>query len=491
MAHKILTVSILEDKIDILRLEMGMLNTYTAVEGVRHDVDVETLTKSAKWADEILINGDFSTAEHYWKDFPKVANRQLRQLVNRNAMQTLETRRAIRFGFKNHGQTTVEGVARSRVSCLASEEADVVDLEQKTFRKNRKKIRLVTSLPVSLAAAVVQSEHPKKDFMVIWSREMTTIFVISSSQGDVKVARNIPVGIDRHFVSSQENEEVLESFSKELDRDIMTTLLLYHDTFLEPSCEGFYLLGNERLQSAFEQYPLKSVGGHDTYSLDNLPVRGLNRQDSRSYNLLGTLFSQHYNLVDTAIIRERQFDVSFRYASMILIGCIVAAGAWMQLSSPSKGIEKKVLYDSKTTELNEVIDKLYVLEKKQIELSRYSGWKDFYKNTYTNQPAWSQMFSSLANIIPEQFIIKNFQIVPGKTAGVHGWTCILKGRINVTKWKDGLALFRKFGSRIHQTPFFEIVDVQYTPLDEEWDADIQETSFDFLIKLKLTPQEKK
>ncbi len=489
MAHKILSVSILEDKIDILKLELGMLNTYHAVSEVQSDVDRETVSKAAKWADEIRVNADFASADHCWNVFPKVSNRQLKQLVKRHAMQHLETRRNIRFGHRNLGQTTIEGVARSRVVYLAAEEVDVDEWERKVFKKQHKKIRHVTSLPVALASAVAQSEHPQKDFMVAWSCEMSTIFVISSPQGDVKVARNIPVGIERNYIPMQEDDGVVESFSKEFDRDIMTTLLLYHDTFAEPSCESFYLLGNKRLEAAFEQYPLKSVGEHDVFALDNLPVRGLKDNDTRAYHLLGNLFTSNYNLIDPAISREQQFDVGYKYACFVLLACITAAGAWVLSSKPTAGIEKRSLYESKVADLKSVSDDLYVLENKKIELNRFSGWKDFYKNTYTNQPAWSKMFSSLAGILPEQFIINNFEIRPGKDTGVYGWKCFVNGRINAVQWNDGLALFREFGTKIHQTPYFEIIDVQYTPLDDDQDAASQTTSFEFSIKMKLTPKE--
>ena len=491
MSSKILSVSILEDNIDILRLVLGVTNVYTVVGGPERDVDQKTLEQAAQWADEIRINADFPSAEYQWSIFPKVNNRILKQLVNRQGVQTLESRQGARVAFQDQGETIVDAVTRRKVSYLAVNEVDVAELEQKIFAKHRKKIRRVTSLPVALCAAVVQSEHPNRDFMVAWVGEMSTIFVISSPQGDVKIARNIPMGLN-HNDLAEDDLQVLESFSLEFDRDIMTTLLLYNDTFEEPNCEKFYLLGNVKLSNIFEQYPLQSAGEHEVFSLDNLPVRDPKNNAVRAYRLLGNLFAgRGYNLVDSVIIWRQRFDRGYKYATMLLVGCIAATGAWMLLTTPPGSAEKKYIYAGYLRELEEINSKLYQLQSKEIELKRFSGWKDFYKNTYTNQPAWSKMFSSLAKDIPGEFVIKNLEISPGKKTGVHGWSCFLSGHIKATQWNHGLALLREFGTKVHQSDYFDIVDVKYTPLEDDKKAGPQETSFDFVIKMKLTSQENK
>jgi len=163
----------------------------------------------------------------------------------------------------------------------------------------------------------------------------------------------------------------------------------------------------------------------------------------------------------------------------------------MLLTTPPGSAEKKYTYAGNLRELEEINSSLYQLESKKIELQRFSGWKDFYKNTYTNQPAWSKMFSSLAKDIPGEFVINSLEIFPGKTTGIHGWSCILSGHIKATQWNRGLALLREFGTKVHQSHYYDIVDVQYTPLEDDKNAGSQETSFDFVIKMKLTPQENK
>ena len=163
----------------------------------------------------------------------------------------------------------------------------------------------------------------------------------------------------------------------------------------------------------------------------------------------------------------------------------------MLLTTPFGSSEKGEIYTANVRELEEINSRLYQLESKEIELKRFSGWKDFYKNTYTNQPAWSKMFSSLAKDIPEEFVINSFELFPGKKTGIHGWSCILSGQINATQWNHGLALLREFGSNVHQSHYFDIVDVQYTPLEDDKKSGPQETSFDFVIKMKLSSQENK
>lgn len=491
MASKILSVSILEGDIDILRLVLGVTNVYTVVGSPERNVDEETLEQATGWADEIRINADLISAEYQWDSFPKVNNRILKQLVTRHGARVLDSRQGARVAFQDQGETIVDAVHRRRVSYLAVNEEDVTKLEQTIVERHRKKIRRVTSLPVALCAAVVQSEEPKKDFMVAWVGLMSTIIVISSPQGDVKIARNIPMGLT-HRDLAEDDPKVLESFALKFDRDIMTTLLLYNDTFEEPNCEKFYLLGNEKLTSILKQYPLQSAGDHEEFSLDKLPVRDPVNEAVSAYRLLGNLFAgRGYNLVDPVIIWGQRFDRGYKYATMLLAGCIAATGAWMLLTTPTGSAEKRSIYDGNVRELKEINERLYKLQSKEIELNRFSGWKDFYKNTYTDQPAWSKMFSSLAGDIPGEFVINSLEISPGKKTGVHGWSAFLSGHIKATQWNHGLALLREFGTKVHQSRYFDIVDVQYTPLQDDKNAGPQETSFDFVIKMKLTSQENK
>jgi hypothetical protein len=238
--------------------------------------------------------------------------------------------------------------------------------------------------------------------------------------------------------------------------------------------------------------PLQSVGGHDVFSLDNLPVRNLKSNSSRAYHLLGNLFpGRGYNLVDPVIIWGQRFDRGYKYATILLICCIMATGAWMVYTTPQGMATNEALYAGKLSELKETNSRLYQLETREIELKRFNGWKNFYKNTYTNQPAWSKMFSSLAAAIPEEFVISSLIINPGEDAGIRGWHCILKGQIKATEWNKGLALLREFGTKFHQLPYFDVVDVQYTPLEDARDTSLEETSFDVVINMKLTPLENK
>lgn len=488
MANKILSVSIVEEKINIFKLDQGMMHTYTPVAPAQFDVDKETLVNAAQWADEIRINKDFPSAEHLWSPFPKVANRILKRLVARHATQTMEVAGGVRVAIQNQGPMISEGLNKNKVSFLAVQETGISEWEKKTFGKYYKKIHLITSLPVALAAAVIQSESPKNNFMVVWPGELSTVFVVSTPEGDVKVARNIPVGMDNQELDENDPESS-ERFTQDFDRDIMTTLLVYNDMFDDHVCENFYLLGNEKFQSICRQFPLQSVADNGMYQLNNLPVRGSVRADKHYYHLLGNLFTARYNLVDPSIVWEQRFDRGYKYACFVLISCIATAGVWMVYSMPEAGAEKSSFFATKKNELEVINTRLYELEQHKIKLKRFDGWKNFYKNTYTNQPAWSSMLSSLAVNIPKEFVINSFDIRPGKGKGVHGWDCNLDGHINSIQWNEGLALLRQFGSQIHRSPYYRIVDIQYNPLGDDKQAGSQVSSFNFVIKMELLPQE--
>ncbi len=485
MSLKVLSVSILDDSIDILKLEQGIRNSFVAKGEVLRGVDKKSLDKAAGWADRIYINGLFPGAEYRWSEFPDVSNRNLKQLVYRHATQYLETRAKVRVDFADKGKIIVDSLEKRLVSSLAVTEEDVSRIEREVFSKYRHKIHRITSLPVALCNAVVSSERPKDDFMVVWVGEKSLVYAISSPEGDIKVARNIPISMDFDHLDELDMEKV----SNEFDRDIMTTLLLYNDNFENPACSSFYLLGNPKLSNIFEKFPLGSVGQYGKYALDHLPVRNLPVKDSWAYYLLGNLFSGNgYNLVDKTITWGQRFDSWYRYAALLLIGCFIFAGTWLLLTAPQSRVSNESFYAEKKEELVKVNEQLYALQQDEIELKRYSGWDNFYKNTYTNQPAWSKLFSSLAAEIPKEFVFSNVEISPGNSKGVHGWQCILTGRIEATEWQTGLNLLRDFGTKFNRSPYADVVDVQYTPMEENRGSNLEETSFDVVIQMILTPQ---
>ncbi len=499
MAIKTLTVSFLEDRIDLLKVEQGVTYTFTALDRIQTDVNQETLDRAARWADQIFINSDFPSAVYQWASFPKVQYRHQIQLVARHASKILDAPEGVRVAFQDEGTVLEKGVPKRRIAYLAVPENEVARLENDLLGRFKQKIVRVTALPVALAAAVVQAEHPDGDFMIIWIGEMSTIFAVSSAQGDVRVARNIPVGLKRHELPEEPTRR--EEFSKELDRDITTTLLLYGDRFGQQKCEKFYFLGNRHLQEILEEFPLKSVPKANSWH--GIPSPLIQREKTigpESEHLLGTLFVRRsFNLVDRSIIWGRRFEKGYRLSLTALTVMIIAALAWMFMVAPPTGEDQRAAYELKKEELQRVNRELYRLEEKQIELKRYGGWRDFYKNTYINQPAWAKMFSSLAATIPEQFVIKRFRIMPGEGEGVHGWSCVMEGHIKVDNWNDGLELLRTFGASIHQTPYFDIDDIKYTTLEGGDEKKEKESGsgpddgleeFDFEIRMKLTALEK-
>jgi hypothetical protein len=485
VAFKILSVSFLEDTIDILKFEQGIRNTFVAVGESQRNVDQKTLDKAAKWADQIYINALFPAAEYRWNEYPNVNNRNLKQLVYRHATHYLDTRGGVRVDFQDQGKTMVDALEKRRVSSLAVREGEVAQLEKEVFAKYRDKIQRIVSLPVSLCNGVVLSDKPSKDFMVIWVGGNSIIFAISSSTGDIKIARNIPLSMDIDDMDENDREDM----ARELDRDIRTTLLLYNDSFDDAACSKFYFLGNQKLREIFAAYPFDIVGQHETFSLDNLPIRNLKKDDDQAYHLLTNLFPGNgYNLVDPAIVFGQRFDRWYRYAGLLLVGTLILTGSWLVLTAPPGTASNNMAFQEKKAELQKVESELYALQKKEIELKRFSGWENFYKNTYTNQPAWAKMFSSLAADIPKEFVVKSVEISPGTGKEVHGWQCLLTGQMKATEWQKGLDLLRDFGTKFHRSPYVDVVDVKYTPLEEERGTGPEKTLFDVVIQMTLTPQ---
>lgn len=192
MGKKVLCISFLDETIQCLEAERqhaGYFPRSTSVVSTN-----EALLASCKKADEIYINGSFPTATFERQNFPRLKKRLLQNLVSRSAQEKAGSTNPLEVRFRVVGSVEEGGATKSQISYVAVEKRDIASLQAK-LQSQFKKVRNISPLPVSLAAVVREQDKPEKDFIVVWVGEESSIISFNSPGGEVKLARNVPVGL--------------------------------------------------------------------------------------------------------------------------------------------------------------------------------------------------------------------------------------------------------------------------------------------------------
>lgn len=492
MARNVLMASIIDGKTHLLTLKRSVKIYHMSGPPI-FDADRETLEEKSRNAHEIYVVSDFPTANHYWGDFPDVPLRHLKEVVVREASEKFGYVGPIRAAFRDVGQVYQGSTRKRLLSCVVVDNAEVSRLENEVFRGHSHKIIRIDSLSTVLAAAVSHVENPNSDFMVIAVGDSTTSIVVSSPKGDVKIARQIPVGFGKEMDFN--NAALCKSFFQEIARDVSSTRLYYLQECQGSECGVPYMLGTPALERALELH------GEDVQPLNfgfsKSPLSFMDvKQAAACAHLIGAFYCpKNYNLLSTQIQVARSLDRVYRLAMASIGAAIVGFGFYLYQIEPV-GADKLAGYSAKIQQLKAVQQEVAGLKKQVADLNRFSGWETFYKNTYQNQPGWNVMFSEVAGNLPKEIVIESVRIEPGpvkdeRGKDVQGWNCIIVGLIKVSEWDKGLQKLREFGKSIHRSPNFKIQTVKYSPSLDKDNRPTEETSFSFQINAQLTPQDAK
>jgi len=487
VATNLLMVSIIEGKTHLLNLKRRV-KSGEVIDKPIFDADPETLDEKCKKANEIIITSDFPSCNYFWGRFPRVGRRFLKEVVVREARQTFGYAGAVRAAYNDLGLVMVDGAAKRELSCVVADEADVSYIENDIYAKYKSKISQINALPVALCAAVSHTQQPSGDFMVIAVGESSTTMAIGSPNGDVKVARNIPIGMWDE--NDTKNAAFYQNFFNEIEKDITNTTLYYMQNFPGAECNRYYMLGSPALENALTAHGADSSIPNIQFGFSQPPIASMDKQQATAWAYIyGALYChRQYNLLSKQIILTRNFNRGHKFAVTAIAAAILGFGLYLYQIDPV-GADRITKYKQKNAELAAVQTEVVDLECEVNTLNRFSGWETFYRNTYKNQPAWGKLFSELAHGIPKEIIIDDFRIIPTAGRGVSVWNGIITGNINVGEWDNGLRLLRKFGGIIHNSPHFKILKVRYTPAEDGQDQAKDEIIFDFQINAQLTPQD--
>ncbi len=489
MAYNILMVSIIDGKFNLLNIKRNV-KTYQLADQPIFDADQETLDEKCKRANEIIIASDFPSCNYYWGYFPKVSRHYLKEIVVREARQNFGYVGPVRAAFHDVGIGYQDGVPKRRLSCMVVDNADVVQIENEAFVRHKHKINHINALPAALAAVVAHMETPTTDFMVIAVDDTSSTMVISSPAGDVKVARQIPIGFGEK--ADCNDADRCTNFFNEISKDITNTNLYYLQNFQGSECKAFFMLGGSSLQHAMSQYGTNAFSQPIQFGLSHSPFPSVTTEQATAWaHIFGAIFChRNYNLLNRQIVLTRNLNRGYRYAMATIVACIVGCGLYLYQIEPVGG-DKISDYRIKNQKLETIQLEVQELKNQVNTLNQFSGWKTFYQNTYENQPGWNALFSEISGSLPKEIVIESFRIDPGSGQGLRGWYGVFTGLIKVKEWDDGLAILREFGAKINRSPYFDVQKVRYEPTMDEDNRPTEEIGFEFQLNTKLISQDKR
>ena len=480
MAKKIVSISQIDDTFQYLEVEKQPAGFFP------HPpppvITQESLRATCHKADEIYLNGLFPGTLYKWELFPKVAKRYLNNLVIRDAREKLGTSSPVQVQFKTVQEVIDAGIAKWQVAYTAIEEEVLASLWN-YFKNFAGKIKFIAPLPVALASAVAQIDHPPENFLIVWVEESLSVISISNSQGLVKVSRSVPIGLPKNELP--DNPEYLGQLSQDLGKEISMTLTFFKQQFREPAPRSLYLMGNNHLQEIFQKYPLTGIEFDIHYSLATSPVESMSEsQINENMHLIGNLYlTDAFNFLPREEIITRKTNLAFKVAYAFLVVIIVLAGLW-GLKLTTLESDKIVEFNNKFSHFQNLQKQVKVLREEVNRLKPFEGWKLFYEDTFQNQPAWNMLLSELSLLVPPNIVIENFQILPEKGTKGYIWNSQMRGKIKAKNWQEGLSQLRQFGGTLQSSPFFEVTNINYAP--EKMGN--QAKTFDFQLLLKIVPK---
>lgn len=482
MGNKILCISMIRDTVQYLEVDRQRGGFFP--KSVNTAASSEELMTACNRADEILVNSSFSSAVYDFGAFPKLKRRYLQNLVNRSAQEKHGMASGIEVRFKVGADVLVQELVKSQVASVAVEKEEISSIHNK-FKQHFKKIKIIAPLPLALAAAVSRSEKPADHYALIWFGENSTIISINTADGQVKLARSVPLRLPaEELPSGQEapaaaadqesldlaldqgplgiaaaGDSPFERFSRELDRELAMTYTFFKQSFRMKSPEELYVLGSSKLEKVLRRYPLSEEISIN-FGFSKPPVQGMGaEQINENIHLLGNLFlGDDINFVPREEYLGRQVDRGLRYAFAGVAALIVLAVVWGAQIQASKAAVREV-YNSRLQERQELQQGIGNLQATIAKLSPIEARKNLYESLYIKQPRWAAVLNELAVNMPSGVVLQRFQVTP---AGDDKWQGKLNGEIRAASWQEGLNVMREFHGKLHASSYFDVRKVDYS-----------------------------
>jgi len=477
LSTRILSVSYFEDSYQYLEIDKQSGGYFPRP--AQQAGTVEALLSACRQADEIYINATMPSALYEWENFPKVAKKYVANVVMQDAREKVGEGATLQVQYKVLGEVVEAGVAKSRIAYIAVQPEDLTPLWT-TFGKFGKKLKAISPISVALASMVAKIDRPSENFTIVWIGPNSSMIIISSPEGVVKVARTVPLGMPREEEVS--DPEALRVFSEDFGREFFMTSTFFKQEFREGVPNLLYFLGHTRLADIFGEHPLAGAPADVRFSLAESPAKGLSEsQGSELAHLIANIYlPDEFSFLPEEAAPARTGDIAYRVALAAMVLIIIGVGFW---TFRLNGVKQDGLaqYDKQVAAIEKLQKEVMTFRDDVDRLQPLVGWKKFYEETFQNRPAWNMVFSELGLLLPENIIIDEFRVTPRRGATGGKVLSEMSGSIKADNWEAGLEVLRDFGTKLQSSPVFEVVDVSYAPEDVQKITKV----FNFKIRLNL------
>ena len=475
MSKKAVSVSFISEAVEFLEAERTQSGIFSFSPSIA--TTNESLQAACKRADEIYINCLLPDTHYGWEVFPKVQDRYMGSLVARSIERksrppALSTRcRAVKDVVK-------DGTVSSLVAFQAIEREKIDSLLNRVSRFKHK-VKSVQTLPFSLAKAVVESEKPSANFLLLWIKGDVSVISINSPEGLVKISRTLPGGLPDEILPDL-GPASAANFSRDLSREIVMTVNYFKQKFREDPPADLYMLGDSRLQQIIERHPLEKVEAATHFGLTGKIPHGLPREKfNEKIHLLGNLYADDaYNFLPYEEIVNRKTGRALSVTLAVLALLICVALFW------SVQLSEKTSNQALKNQVRELQTDVQNLQASTDKLQPVHGQKKFYKAAFLNEkPAFITILRQLSAIMPQQMIFNNFKMTPADDY----WDCTITGKIKGHTWQERLDILREFGRSLYS---FANVDVRNV-VHSLGQAGMDSSTINFQITLQFFPGEQK
>jgi len=471
MSRKIVCISFINESAEFVEVERSKIGHFTL--SPAFTFTKESLLAACSRADDIYINGLFPTAQFEREIFPKVNERYLRPLVTSFIQRkNPDTNISVRYQYIR--DVMMDGNASPLVALQSVEKTDIEFIFD-LFKEFRKKIKSIYSLPTTLAGAVVHSEKPTGNSMILWIRENIAIIAVISADGVVDISRSLPYGIpggedhDRDHLASSD-------FSEEISREVIMTANYFKQNFRESAPEKLYLLGDERLQKIFEDFPIQAPDISVHFGLSGDLPKGIDPEKLNSNaHLLGSIFAnESFSFLPVREVQDRRLN---SILSGVLVGVVLLiglAGLW------TWSVPGPQTYNDLIARIQEYQFDIKELETSIADLKPTEARKKFYQATFLEKrPEFIALLQQVATIAPPEMVFESFTMSP--TEGV--WNCMITGKIRGQDWQERLTILRTFGKELYNFSNFDIQNTNHTLGQAGMDSE----SISFQFSLQFIP----
>jgi len=439
----------------------------------------EALNSACSSADEIYISDSFLSAVYVLDLFPKVAPKHLPQLLLQDALAKFQASGDPNIGFQILGEVQTEGVRQREIAYMAVEEEEIKQLWAQ-FKKYEKKIKGITSLPASLAGTVAKFESLESNFVVTWIGETESIISIASQDGIIKVARNLPFGLEGVEFNDQ---DTMRAFSRKIDKELTRTINFFKQGFREPEPEKIYLFGSRHLQSIFELSPLSIPGANYFFQFTSQLISNYSQEDeTENFHIVSSLFqNKNFNFLPHKVIADRK-SKKLLYPSYAVLAVVILCLFFWNFQLRTQIREEDFTLREGYPIAMKLKGEVEALEVKISKFERFREWKVFYDQTFNDKLAWDRILSAFGRTTPPDIVLDSLSINPG---GKSNWLAHVSGKIRAASWEIGLEQIREYGAKIDNLELFIVKTVNYAPQNLEENTKY----FNFNLLLELNKME--